>query len=96
MPPKYTDQATPKSDDVKEKIEKSEREDHRMKFVDSTSTEERNSPELPTLNIPFASQTEEIASENEKDEVNVHKDTCAKPVVSDAMEKSTFQFLYEQ
>ena len=74
---------------------KSKRRNHKMRFLDSVAVEERDSPELPALNIPFASQTEATADDTEGSKTEEQKDTSVKTNIVSGMENSRFQFLYE-
>ena len=77
MPPKYSEQAERNTEKAKSKSGKSKRRNHKMRFLDSVATEERDSPELPALSIPFASQIEAIADENKKDSTDEQKEIDA-------------------
>ena len=66
-----------------------------MRLLDSVAVEERNSPELPALNIPFASQSEATIDDAKKSKTMELNENTTKTVVGD-MENSKFQFLYEQ
>ena len=67
-----------------------------MRFLDSFAVEERDSPELPALNIPFANQTEATAADIEDSKTEEQKDPNAKTNIVTGIENSRFQFLYEQ
>ena len=89
VPPKNTNQSASKSQGGKTRTRKLRTPSGRL--LDSVDSEERNSPELPALNIPFASQTaepeiENPASQEPSDTVSQRK----------AVETSAFQFLCEQ
>ena len=96
MPSKYSEQPKTNTINADRKSGKSKRRNHKMRFLDSVGVEERDSPELPALNIPFASQTEAMSDENKTDKTDDLKKTNTKSNTKNSRENSSFQFLYKQ